>query len=104
VQRPFKLAVKRSQLADIVNEAVVLLQNGEEPSALRLDTTLPALRDRSLSWLVDGYCAINDPKIVKQAFALCTVDNGRFNLSFESLTSRPAIQILREVQTSNPDV
>jgi len=63
----FKLAVKRSQHADIVNEALALLQRSQGvPSALRLDTTLPTLRERSVQWLLDGYRAINKPEIVKQ--------------------------------------
>lgn len=67
VQRPFKLAVKRSQHADIVNEALTLLRrNQDTPSALRLDTTLPTLRDRSVQWLLNGYHAINKPEIIKQ--------------------------------------
>ena len=67
VQRPFKLAVKRSQHADIVNEALALLQSNDDgPSALRLDVTLPTLRERSIQWLLDGYHAINKPHIIKQ--------------------------------------
>ncbi|KAJ8586621.1 hypothetical protein M405DRAFT_743310 [Rhizopogon salebrosus TDB-379] len=67
VQRLFKLAVKRSQHADIVNEALALLQRNQGvPSALRLDTTLPTLQERSVQWLLNGYHAINKPDIIKQ--------------------------------------
>jgi len=66
IQRPFKLAVKRSQHADIVEESLSLLKNNEAAPVIRLDTTLPTLRDRSLHWLVNGYHAINKPDVVKQ--------------------------------------
>lgn len=66
VQRPFKLAVKRSQHADIVEESLTLLKKDEAAHVIRLDTTLPTLRDRSLQWLINGYHAINKPDVVKQ--------------------------------------
>lgn len=66
VQRVFKLAVKRAQHADIVEESLLLLKKDEAAPVIRLDTTLPTLRDRSLQWLIDGYRAINKPDVVKQ--------------------------------------
>lgn len=66
VQRVFKLAVKRAQHADIVEESLLLLKKDEAAPVIRLDTTLPTLRDRSLRWLIDGYHAINKPDVVKQ--------------------------------------
>lgn len=67
VQRPLKLAVKRSQHADIVDESLSLLKKNDAAAAvIRLDTTLPTLHDRSLHWLINGYHAINKPDIVKQ--------------------------------------
>ncbi|KAG0694984.1 hypothetical protein DFH29DRAFT_773560, partial [Suillus ampliporus] len=104
VQHPFKLAVKRSQHADIVNEALALLQkNQDTPSALRLDMTLPTLRDRSVQWLLNGYHTINKPEVIKQAFASCHA-GPLFNLLFDSLTSREALQQLRDMQKNEPDL
>ncbi|OJA17054.1 hypothetical protein AZE42_11364, partial [Rhizopogon vesiculosus] len=81
-----------------------LLQRSQGvPSALRLDTTLPTLRERSVQWLLDGYRAINKPEIIKQAFASCHAGT-LFNLSFESLSSRNALQRLRDVQRNEPDL
>ncbi|KAG2354995.1 hypothetical protein BDR07DRAFT_1250643, partial [Suillus spraguei] len=87
VQRPFKLVVKCSQHADIVNEALALLQKKQDtPSAMWLNTTLPTLRDCSVQWLLNGYHPINKPEVIKQAFASCHA-SPLFNLSFDSLTS-----------------
>jgi hypothetical protein len=67
VQRPFKLAVKQSQHADIVDESLSLLKKNDAAAAvIRLDTTLPMLRDILLHWLINGYHAINKPDIVRQ--------------------------------------
>ncbi|OJA14379.1 hypothetical protein AZE42_07745 [Rhizopogon vesiculosus] len=72
-------------------------------STLRLDTTLPTLRERSVQWLLDGYRDINKLEIIKQAFASCHAGT-LFNLSFESLSSRNALQRLRDVQRNEPDL
>jgi hypothetical protein len=66
VQRPFKLAIKRSQHTDIVEESLSLLKKDEAAHVIRLDTTLPTLCDKSLCWLINSYHAINKPHIVKQ--------------------------------------
>jgi len=65
IQRPFKLAVKRSQHADIVNESLALLEKNQ-PSLVRLDTTVSTLHDGVIQWVIDGYHAVNRPEIVKQ--------------------------------------
>ncbi|KAG2124350.1 hypothetical protein DEU56DRAFT_744685, partial [Suillus clintonianus] len=50
-----KLVVKCSQHADIVNEALDLLQkNQDTPSTLWLNTMLPTLHDHSVQWLLEG--------------------------------------------------
>ncbi|KAG2039925.1 hypothetical protein BDR03DRAFT_1008601 [Suillus americanus] len=64
---------------------------------------LPTLHDRSVQWLLNGYHAINKPKIIKQAFASCRA-GPFFNLSFDSLTSREALQRLWDVQKNEPDL
>ncbi|KAG2128789.1 hypothetical protein BD769DRAFT_1333576, partial [Suillus cothurnatus] len=93
VQHPFKLAVKRSQHADIVEESLSLLKKNDATAIIQLDMTLPTLHDRSLCWLINGYHAINKPDIVKQAFFQCKAGTS-FNLSFESLSSCEALQAL----------
>ncbi|KAG1837853.1 hypothetical protein DFJ58DRAFT_862112 [Suillus subalutaceus] len=85
VQCPFKLA-----------ESLSLLKKDEAAHVIRLDTTLPTLRDRSLQWLINGYHAINKPDVVKQCKAGTT-----FNLSFKSLTSHEALHALHDVQKND---
>ncbi|KAG2363012.1 hypothetical protein BDR07DRAFT_1405385 [Suillus spraguei] len=89
-----------SQHADIVEESLALLKKDEAAHVIRLDTTLPTLRDRSLRWLINGYHAINKPDVVKQSFFQCKAGTA-FNLSFESLTSREALHALRDVQKND---
>jgi hypothetical protein len=66
IQRPFKLAIKQAQHADIVEETLRLLQAGVDPENVRLDTSIGTLRDRSVGWLVKAYNKINKPSIVKK--------------------------------------
>ncbi|KAG2157714.1 uncharacterized protein EDB93DRAFT_1078161, partial [Suillus bovinus] len=70
------------------------------PALIRLDTTISTLRNRSLQWVINGYHTINKPELVKQAFFMCKAGKD-FNLSFESLASREALQYLREVQQND---
>ncbi|KAG1717242.1 hypothetical protein EDB19DRAFT_1392728 [Suillus lakei] len=67
---------------------------------IRLDTTLPTLRDRSLQWLINSYHAINKPDVVKQSFFQCKAGT-TFNLSFKSLTSHEALHALHDVQKND---
>ncbi|KAG1900160.1 uncharacterized protein F5891DRAFT_1188852 [Suillus fuscotomentosus] len=61
---------------------------------------LPTLHDRSLHWLINGYHAINKPNIFRQAFFQCKAGTS-FNLSFDSLTSHEALQVLRDVEKND---
>ncbi|KAG0706433.1 hypothetical protein DFH29DRAFT_772680, partial [Suillus ampliporus] len=87
-----------SQHADIVDESLSLLKKNDAAAIIRLDTMLPTLRDRSLHWLINGYHAINKPDIVRQVSTLTFTS---FNLSFESLTSREALQALHDVEKND---
>ncbi|KAF8836369.1 hypothetical protein BDN67DRAFT_911297, partial [Paxillus ammoniavirescens] len=48
IQHPFKLAVRWSQHADIVEESLSLLKKQDDVPIIRLDMSLPTLRNRSL--------------------------------------------------------
>jgi hypothetical protein len=50
IQRPFKQALRQAQLEDVVTETMSHLQDGVDPSAIRLDVTIGTLRDRSPRW------------------------------------------------------
>jgi hypothetical protein len=49
IQRPFKQAIKRAQLADIVNSTIEHLRVNEDPAALELDVTIGKLRSLNSS-------------------------------------------------------
>jgi len=70
IQRPLKLAINHAQHTDIVDETLASLQAGSDPSTLRLNTKVTALRDCSVAWLVKGYHAINKPSLVKKVCSL----------------------------------
>ena len=78
-----------------------------------LEKRLPVVQDHSIKWLVNGYEAINNPELIKkviqgmfinfltylmqsQAFQLCSTGEKGFNLSYESLASKEARQLLLE--------
>ncbi|CUA68415.1 ATP-binding cassette sub-family A member 6 [Homo sapiens] [Rhizoctonia solani] len=104
IQRILKLAISRAAHADIVVETATALQAGVAADQIVNDQTLRTLRNRSVGWIVKGYHAINRPDIVKKAFALCTVPETEFNLSYESLTSRAARQAILDLRRTNPEL
>jgi hypothetical protein len=102
IQRPFKHSVKKAQLDDVIKETTQHLENGVSPSAIKLDTSLPTLRARSVAWFIAAHDTISNPQLIKKAHEQCTV--GEFNLSFESVTSSRAIQELLRVQKNDPNL
>ncbi|EIW81410.1 hypothetical protein CONPUDRAFT_165561 [Coniophora puteana RWD-64-598 SS2] len=102
MQRPFKLAIRRAQLRDLVDETVGHLDQGGDAPFFRLTTAIGVLRTRSVGWFVDGWNAINNPGLVQRAFSHCVVPDTAFNLSFESLTSRAARRALVELSHTDP--
>ena len=66
IQRPLKVAVKRSALSDIIDHTMDQLSSGIPPSQITFEKRLPVVQDRSVGWLVHGYEAINNPEIVQK--------------------------------------
>jgi hypothetical protein len=64
IQRLMKLSIKRAAHRDIVDEAAGQIQAGLPPHEIKLNTTLPVLRDRSVGWIVQAIHDINDPAII----------------------------------------
>jgi hypothetical protein len=102
IQRFFKHAVRRAQLADTVKETVNYLDEGGDPFKFKLDTRICTLRKRSVMWFVDGFEAINDPDLVLCAWRQCNV--GDFDLSFESVTSLAAAQAYTGLRQSDAEL
>ncbi|KAJ6605749.1 hypothetical protein B0H10DRAFT_1957087 [Mycena sp. CBHHK59/15] len=87
-----KQSMKRSSHRDVVDEATALLNPDEaddnatiDPTLLKLDTTLPVLRNRCIGWMVDAFHTCNNKELILKAYELCSV--GPFNCSHASLTS-----------------
>ncbi|KAF8598587.1 hypothetical protein BDV93DRAFT_512392 [Ceratobasidium sp. AG-I] len=91
----------RAAHADIVETPKALIA-GCASSDVVNDHTIKTLRNRSVRWLVEGYNAINDPRLFKEAFKLCAAPETSFNLSFENLTSRQTRQALASLRSSDP--
>lgn len=122
IQRLMKLAIRRAQHEDVVSEVQAQLKKGTAPGEMKIATGLPVLRSRSVQWLVNAYNAVNDEAIVKkvrdvlasellalvdisQAWSGCRLSADRdLNLSYESLTSRKARQLLQHVEQEEPDL
>ncbi|KAJ6606756.1 hypothetical protein B0H10DRAFT_1956845 [Mycena sp. CBHHK59/15] len=98
--------MKRSSHRDVVDEATALLNPDEaddnatiDPTLLKLDTTLPVLRNRCIGWMVDAFHTCNNKELILKAYELCSV--GPFNCSHASLTSTAALAALRDLRKTN---
>ncbi|EUC54439.1 DDE superfamily endonuclease, partial [Rhizoctonia solani AG-3 Rhs1AP] len=103
LQKIAKAAIRQRSLADIINETTMALRNGADPTTLVNDKSIGTLRNRSVTWINEAIRAIDKPKLIQKAFALCTVPDTQFNLSYESLTSHEARQAIRQLKTSDPE-
>jgi hypothetical protein len=113
IQRVFKHSLKRSFHENIVEEMLAQIDEGKE--TIMVEKKLAILRDRTPKWLCDAYKTVNKPEIVKkvcncfnsltcltivlQAFEMCRA--GKFNLSYESLTSFDARENLRNMKNTD---
>ncbi|KAH7905740.1 hypothetical protein BJ138DRAFT_964040, partial [Hygrophoropsis aurantiaca] len=94
--------IKNTQHSDVVEETLRQFRAGKAPKDVRLDVTIGNLRDRSVNWLVTAHKLINKAEIVKKSFSLCKA--GRFDLSFDTLTSADALRTLRDLPRTEPDL
>jgi hypothetical protein len=51
IQQLLKLSIKRSQLADIINETSLQLEKGASSDGVTFDCSLPYLHNRAVNWL-----------------------------------------------------
>jgi hypothetical protein len=66
IQRLLKLSIKRSAHRDLVDEASAQIKAGRVAHEIKIDTTLPTLRDRSIGWIVQAIHDISDPVTITQ--------------------------------------
>ena len=69
IQRILKHTMKKTALSHIVKETVAHLNKNKDPATILLTKAVGVLRNRSVEWLVNGYKAINTPRIVKKVRA-----------------------------------
>lgn len=69
IQCVMKPGMKRSAHREIVKEVSDQIAAGQE---LRLDTTLPTLRDRSVGWVVNAIHDISDKELIKKVCSECS--------------------------------
>lgn len=73
LQRVAKTAMRQKALADIINETTKAISSGVDPSTFINDKTLKVLRNRSVSWMVEAYKALNKPELVRKVGSLRSV-------------------------------
>ncbi|KAG8726118.1 hypothetical protein FRC12_023690 [Ceratobasidium sp. 428] len=66
IQRVLKIAIRNAAHADVVTETVNALRSGIKPEHVINDQSLPTLRRRSLSWIVQAYHAVNRSDLIKK--------------------------------------
>jgi hypothetical protein len=79
VQRLLKLSLKRSAHRDLVEEATRQIQAGKPTHEIKLDITLPTLRDRSVGWVAQAIQDISDPAIIMKVCRTCSCIYSRSN-------------------------
>jgi len=119
-QRVFKHSARNSAHEDVVQEVLRKLEDGLSAESMAVDAGIKVLRNRTVGWLWKAYCQLNRPEVIKkvgnlraipilmlmllvgflQAWEMCRA--GEFNLSYESLTSPAARQILRDLPVTDP--
>lgn len=67
IQRVLKQSMKCSCHRDVVAEISEQLAKKKAADAIRFDTTVGTLRNRSLGWIVKAYHDINKPELIKKA-------------------------------------
>jgi hypothetical protein len=65
MQRVMKQAIIRAQSADLIEEVSGEISKGIKASQMRIDITVPTLRDRSVGWLVKAHELTNSVPLVK---------------------------------------
>ena len=64
IQHILKQSMKRSTHKDIVTEMTTQLCSGTPAAVLKLDTILVTLCNRSVQWIMNNYCDINNKNLI----------------------------------------
>lgn len=70
IQRVLKHTIRRSMLNDMVQETIDLLEGGNPPDSILLNTKIGKLRDRSVGWMVNGWDRISNAELIQEVFIL----------------------------------
>ena len=70
IQCILKQSMQRSAHADVVNEVLKKLANGQATEAISIDSKLGVLCDRTVHWLWNAYHDLNKPSTVKKVCIL----------------------------------
>jgi hypothetical protein len=116
-QRIFKLLLKKSAHKDVIEEVLAKLEAGTAAEGIIIDAHIKLLCNCTVCWLWVAYNNLNTPLLVKQvsdqdclhvhaltnfqAWEMCK--GGEFNLSYQSLVSSEAMQILHELPNMDPE-
>lgn len=89
LQRVVKHIIRREASKFFVTEVREQLKTGTLPTNIKLSNQLSILRNQTPSWLMNAIDYLNDnPILAKKAWSNC--QTGKWNLSYECVTSRAA--------------
>lgn len=66
MQKTLKHSVRKSQSEDVIEETLTQLEEAVSPTLVRLDRSIPTLRNRTVRWLVEAYHACDDVDLIKR--------------------------------------
>ncbi|RPA81892.1 hypothetical protein BJ508DRAFT_376040 [Ascobolus immersus RN42] len=103
LQRPIKHELRRQHMATAILETSAQLVAGIEPSSVKLDVSLPHLRNQSPGWLSRTFDIIRKTDAVKHSWAR-SCKTGIFDLSFQTVTSDKVWDyIMNDLQHTDPE-
>ncbi|RPA72791.1 hypothetical protein BJ508DRAFT_381373 [Ascobolus immersus RN42] len=103
LQRPVKHELRRQHMRMATMETAEQLRKGISPENIRLDVSLPHLRNQTPQWLYNTYNIVSSTNAVSNAWKR-SCKTGIFDLSYETLTSPQIWDYIRQtLPLEDPD-
>lgn len=101
LQRPVKHELRRQHMATAILETSAQLQS-RLPGQVKLDTSLPHLRNQTPRWLYNTYNIVDQTDAAERSWAR-SCKTGFFNLSFDTLISPAMFSYLDNLKYMDPE-
>lgn len=96
LQRPIKHELRRQHMETAILETSMQLQQGIKPENVKLDVSLPHLRNQTPRWLVNTFLVVQKTNAGKHSWER-SCKTGIFDLSYKTLTSWEVWEYIRDV-------